>query len=403
MKELHVALFDLYTGGHHAHHLYRLAEYWVRLGVQGQLSLIIPATYREKHSEIMRLAAANECLSVIFVEQPVAVAQPRRFSLLRNSLDHGRIAREYLERLRPQQCVFMFFDHVQLPLALGLRFNFPIALSGLFFRPSLHYRYFPCDDAGIAERITRWRKRIVLRAAMRNPHLTHLFSFDAFAVPYIQALGAETKVIATPDGVEKEECEGPLARSRRVGERMTFFSFGALDERKGMAQVLEAAYLLPPDIQQRVCLRFVGRVAPAYRAHVHALARQVQLSTQVEVDIDDRFVDDAEIQPLIHASDVVLVTYQRHVGTSGLLVRAAMGERPVIGSHYGVVGEQIRRYGLGLALDATSPREIARAITEVIRAGCVPGFDSAGAQRFAGENTMRGFATTLFRSIGALS
>ena len=96
----------------------------------------------------------------------------------------------------------------------------------------------------------------------------------------------------------------------------------------------------------------------------------------------------------------MLITYQRHIGSSHVLIRAAGEDTPVLGSAPGLVGQQIRHYRLGMAVDTTDPLAIASHLDVFLREGMGEALDVEAARDFAAENTAERFAATLFEALG---
>lgn len=414
----HLALFDLYAGlhkgGHPAEHLMMLARAWVEQQRTGRLSIVAPAALRTAHPDLAAYvdAHAAEGLALVDITEPLAVTTPRRAGLVRNDWDHGRLAERYFQRLRPDHGLFMYVDHVQLSLALRLRFSFPIGLSGLYFRPSFHYDALAQAagteaDVPPRERLTRLRKRVQLIAALRNPHLTHLFCLDPYVIPHLDALqrGRARRVqgIFVPDGIESKQADPAAVEAMRArwapepGRRVALL-FGVISERKGVQALLKALPLLPADLQRQLTIVFAGNLTPQERPTLSPVLATADQATQVQIVPDLRFIPDAELPAVVHAADLVLLPYQRHVGSSGVLIRAAAAERPVLGSDYGLVGQHIRQHRLGLAVDTTDPARIADGLRRFLMEG-VP-FDSNAARHFAAQNTAEGYTTTIFDTLG---
>ena len=122
--------------------------------------------------------------------------------------------------------------------------------------------------------------------------------------------------------------------------------------------------------------------------------------TDVQIIVDDRFVDDAEVQPMIQNADLILVAYQQHIGSSNVLIRAADAGLPVLGSNFGLVGAQIRDHSLGTATDTTNPIAIAAALEAQINQQGTGDFDQEQARRFASNHDATLYAETIFSSLG---
>jgi glycosyltransferase involved in cell wall biosynthesis len=113
----------------------------------------------------------------------------------------------------------------------------------------------------------------------------------------------------------------------------------------------------------------------------------------------NRFVIDREIQPYFQLSDVVLAPYQRHVGMSAILVRAAAAQKPVLSSNYGLMGEMTRRHQLGLAIDSTDSQAIADGISFLLQTPLAQVGDRSKMQAFAAQNSAQRFADVIFETI----
>jgi glycosyltransferase involved in cell wall biosynthesis len=303
--------------------------------------------------------------------------------------------RRYLKRTGADHGFFLGLDFLALPLAFGLGAGGK-GLSGILFRPSVHYGDIGPYVPSRGERLRDLRKTILYRAMLRNPALERVLSLDPFFPAHARAhyRGGE-KVMPLPDPahpqVEQRTNHVPAAfPSGRIG----FLLFGYLAERKGPLKVLDALRQLSPDIAARTAVLFAGKVDPALKpelAHRHeALGRE---QPGLWVQIDDRRLESGELAALVRQSDVVLAPYQRFVGSSGVLLWAALNGRPVLAQDYGLVGRLTREHRLGISVDAGAPVDIAREIARMVSEGPARFFDAESAERFAAAQTPQRFAS----------
>ena len=411
-----VMLFDLYSSGHHLQYLSQLAAFWVRNELRGQLDIVVPSHFVNAHPTFKAFVEQHRekaGIDLISIEEQVFVEDPRIFRLLRNDFEHGRLIKKYVAKLRPDHCVIMVFDDAQISLAKGLRFDFPVRLSGIYFRPSFHYNHFARDQPGLVDKMKRLRKQVVLAAALRNPHFTDLFCLDPYVLKHIRSRG--TRTIFLPDGIEVNGIEidglkasgiapGTFIVNREttreqwgveIGRKVALF-FGGINGRKGLFKVLESVDHIPPEIQEKLCLVFAGAIREAERHEISSCFESFRKSTTVQLIVRDAFVDEKDVQGIIRCADLALITYQRHVGSSGVLIRAAAEQIPVLGPDYGLIGEHIRRHRLGYSVDTTSAQDIAGALEQFIRDPNSTGFDEETARAFVGENTAEHFSSTIF-------
>jgi glycosyltransferase involved in cell wall biosynthesis len=270
---------------------------------------------------------------------------------------------------------FLYFDHMQLPLAMPWLTGGPESVSGILFRPSVHPIY-ATGKVPLAERIRESRKRRLYARMLRNPRVTAVLSLDPWFAEYANdRLGAGGKVRTLPDPVVSTnavatpppECD-PQRAPRAAATH--FLLFGALSERKGVLQVVDALRRVPES--QRVLVTLAGRMDEPTRAAVQQrVARHPELARRLRVV--DRFLTTAELEWMVQDSDVVLAPYLRFVGSSGTLIWAAAHRKPVLAQDYGLVGALTRQYELGVTADTGDADAIARAMTlladDVERAG----------------------------------
>ncbi|MEZ4702139.1 MAG: glycosyltransferase family 4 protein [Rhodothermales bacterium] len=400
MKTPRLMLFDVTSGGHHGMFVQHLVEAWVARGETEQLVLVVPPDFLDVHRDLQRVIGeiAPERVSVVPIDRPLPDPGSGVGDLVRFDFGQGDIARDYIDRLKPDHCLCMHFDHVQLWLAFGARPIHPASISGIYFRPTFHYEKWPGHAPSWKQKLNNARKRFTLKRALRHPLFNTLFSLDPFVVPDLQRWGTPASIVALPDGITPhtalEDHPPPHILQEIEPDRKVALLFGALSSRKGIFSTLEALRRLPAPLQSRLAVVFAGAVEPSERGAFLAAALGVRQETRLQVLIDDRFLPDADIQSLLHASDLVLVTYQQHVGSSNVVIRAAAAGKPVIGPTYGLLGQQIRTHHLGATVDTQSPDALMRALERYLETGAVP-FDAAKAAAFAQENTAEAFASTI--------
>ncbi len=386
---MHVMLFDLYVSGHHASYMAHLARHW--RAAYGTLSIVVPKAFREAHPPIMTEleGLGEQGVRLVLIEEPFELDPNGTRGLIRCDRTHGDLLTTYIDRLKPDHVLLMYFDHVQLSLARRLRFDRSVRFSGIYFRPSFHYPALSGKKPNLKQRLKDLRKRVVLRTALRNPHFDTLFCLDPFVVPHVQRLAPRANAVALPEPVPPLTTTTDTETMRdRIGVeagRKMLLLFGAISRLKGVYPLLEAVGLLPDAQAQQVCLVLAGAITPAERETIQEQVAELQARNTVQVVVIDRFIRDPEIQDLMQAANLALLPYQHHVGMSNVLVRAAAVRVPVLGPDYGLVGALIRARRLGLSVDTTRPKVLAEGIQKFL-AGNVP-FDANEASRFADENT----------------
>lgn len=218
--------------------------------------------------------------------------------------------------------------------------------------------------------------KVGLRAARRwltyylatNGLVTQLFTLDEVAAASLA--GKITKsLMYIPDPAPMHLGTQISSIDRLDDARQVFLLFGALTRRKGIFAILDAWTLMSADFQRRSLLRFVGRIGSEDRDEFIVALRNARESyPDATIELEDRFLSEEELSLEVRAADIVLAPYQDHVGSSGVLLWAALAGKPVLAQCSGLMGFQVNRYGLGVAVDCRDPHKIVRALSKPITA-----------------------------------
>ena len=385
-----IMVVNLYVGGHHPQHLHCLCAYWDRHAPEGELHFVLSDAYRREHPDLLGEIDATAGAQFHLVPSPGLLTSGRG-ALLSSARNHGRVVADWAQRLGVNHVLLMYFDHVQLPLAYNLRFGRQLSISGIYFRPTFHYRRLGMGNEG---RVSNVRKRATLAAALRNPHLRYLFCLDHFAIAHFPRR-SRVEVVPLPEALDDLDAgslrTSPILDAVEPGRQRLLF-FGSIDERKGVLPVLDALTDMSDDHQSRLALVLAGSLAKGLVDRIDRFGRE----THVQLVIENRYMSEQEIQPLVRGSDLVLLTYPRHVGSSGVLVRAATAGVPVLSTNYGLLGAQVEQSRLGATTDATSPSAIRATLERWLADSTSIPFDAEQAHRFAAANTADAFAETIF-------
>jgi glycosyltransferase involved in cell wall biosynthesis len=309
--------------------------------------------------------------------------------------------RRCLQRTGAQAGHFLSFDHLCLPLALGLG-TAGRPVSGILFRPSVHYAALGAYRPSPPERLRDLRKAVLYRLMLRNGSVRAVLSLDPYFPSYARdryRLGR--KVVAVPDpAFPASGAAAAEAGQAAPADRIRFVLFGYLTERKGLLVLLDALARVDRELAPRIAVTIAGRVEPALRASVDARVRHVGAARPgLHLQIDDRWLPAGELDALVTRSDVVLAPYQRFVGSSGVLLWAARAGLPLLTQDFGLLGRLVRDHRLGLAVDTMDPVAVAAGIERMAVEGPKRFVDAAAARRFADACTPQAFASTVIGSL----
>ncbi|WP_235109111.1 glycosyltransferase [Acaryochloris sp. 'Moss Beach'] len=176
-----------------------------------------------------------------------------------------------------------------------------------------------------------------------------------------------------------------------------FLLFGAIDGRKGIHQILDAIQKLSSDWGRQLCLVLVGE--SKIQQQLEARITEITASQPVQIIRNYQFVSEEEVWSYFRMSDVILATYQKHVGMSGILLLAAATQKPVLSTDFGLMGAMVKQHQLGLSIDSTQPEQISEGMMKLIGASRNDFYNPEKMRIWAKQNSAENFAQTIFAGI----
>jgi glycosyltransferase involved in cell wall biosynthesis len=383
-----ILLFDTILDGHHPDYLSYLIGYF-----SGQPSIEVyvvsgesfKTEFNKRQEEEERVWGSNIHFLPINSRE---IARIHKKSIYLRSFIEWRLMLKYALEVNASHAIIMYFDYFQLGAWLGKRAHLPV--SGILFRPAI-----AGTNTGIYASLKSW----ILKKALRAGQIKNLFCLVPAAVPLIQAYTHQVSVRELCDPIRvfqiddvrlqawKEKLQLPTSKK-------IYLNFGHLDNRKGIEVFLKACEALDVNILSEMALWLVGPIRPDYQQSIDDAISRVP---GLQVIRNYGYLPAPEVQMCFQSADVILAIYQEHVGSSSILVRAAMSEKPVLGSDFGTMGELIVQKELGLALDASSPEKVKEGI--LLFQSSAVAFSKDKSSSFAQENSIQNFGDTIRQGI----
>ena len=403
-----IMLFDLSVGGHHPTYIRYLIQDWHQQKRSENLSIVVVPKFLTEHEDVVKLAGSYNSNKIRFVaitseEETQLNSRNSRLKRAFRNFREWQLLCKYATQLNVDHCLILYFDTCQQPLALGL--SSPCPFSGIYFRPTFHYSQFQNSQTPGKNKQSNWLEKLILSRILRHPKLKTLFCLDPVAVSSLHhQFKTSAKVVHLPDPVEPfpPSSLSCLEIRERLGiqpNRKVFLLFGALTERKGVHQLLEAISSLPSQLCDQICLLFVGKLALRIETQFKSQIKAVCQAKPVQILGNYEYIPDSEIPQYFQVADLILAPYQRHVGMSGILLLAAAAEKPLLSSDYGLMGELVHRYELGLTVDSTQPSEIAQALTQFMLSSSPNFGNPEKMKQFVRDNSAQKFAEIIFNEI----
>ncbi len=244
----------------------------------------------------------------------------------------------------------------------------------------------------------RWLKEPGFRRLIQNGWLQQLLFVDEYLAHDLKRQFSGAPFFFLPDpcpaGYDGENCAARQSLNLPADKKIFLF-YGGGYRRKGLHLAVRALLELAAD--SPAFLLCAGQQNPSGET----AAGLEQLVRQGRAALINRYVSVAEEKNCFAASDVVLLPYLDHFGTSGVLSRAMAADRPVIVSNEQLLGRLTREQRLGLLF----PSGDVTALREKIRQAAafspkeISEF-SAAARTYARRYSREAYRRTLLESLG---
>ena len=383
MQKKRIVLFDTITDGHHPDYLYNLMLYYggnpaVELWVITGESF---TNYLKQFQPEGQSAWENVFIRLIPQAEISALHQK---SIFLRSVFEWNLMLKHAQELRADHVLVMYLDYFQLGIILGKTTT--LSISGIYFRPN-----FTQNPRSLYGKI----KKNVLKLAMNSGKLKHLFVLEAPVQKELQKFSSKVQVHVLCEPVQyfdvnEAEKEAFDLKYPQKKSKIDFLNFGYLDERKGIEVFLEACQHLSPAQIEQISLTLVGPVHPEYQSKIEAQIAQLK---GLEVRKIWGYLPAREVQIAFDSTDWVLVLYRNHLGSSSVLVRAALAGKPVLSTHLGQIGQLTNTHDLGAVVDIHETKDLANLLVKIIDQKME--IHHASIEKFASENSIKAFGDAI--------
>ena len=374
-----------YSGGHHGEHVRWLLEAAHQRGARVSLAAV-PSLF---DTLVRDFDYAPDVAEVIPLRSTEGGTGLTGLSAVRAT---RAVLTEAVERAPAPQAFLTWMDQGIGALATGLR---PATrLSGLLFRLP-----FAETDPSTPP-LRRLLKKALLRRAGANPSLGTVFTLDPDGPEGLSRVGIRGAY--APDPVEpvrptKTRDDVRAAYGIEPGRRLGIL-FGSLEIRKGPLALAAALHKLAPETARRLAVVVVGKTYDDIRPLLTVAFERVRRETEVQLVFREGFVPDAALADLTAAADIVLAPYLGHVGSSGVVVRAAAAGTPLVAQAAAQIGREVRRHRLGQTVDPSDAAALAGALSEVVH-DPTRHFDAAEAAAYADAHHVARFTDAILTGL----
>jgi glycosyltransferase involved in cell wall biosynthesis len=384
----HILIFEPLSSGHRAEFISHLIDFIQRSEEKATYTFVLGRGLGEG------IPAASSRITIREIsEKEQAVLDGSQGPL--GAFGFRKILQVYLDELHPGHVLLM--DLTYLELALCFR-RMPCGWSGILFvqYPELLSGVNP----GWKQRLKFRLKEIKTGLLLRDARLRNVFLLNGnYSCNYLNHRFRTTCFRSLPDPILDIEAEEAYDLRRQYAldeQRCLFLFFGSMSPRKGVAPLVNALKRLPQEIAEASAFLFCGIPEPGYATEYRVMIESlVSEHPDLKIVADEHYVSPGRMRALFQQADWVLLPYVRPEYSSGILGHAAVSQTPVIGASSGLLGRQIREYGLGLDVEITI-ESLVSAISRAVQKGYE--LDGTAIRTFVEASTPEHFASVLLES-----
>lgn len=357
---MHVALFELRSGGHHTPYIRLISRYLLDKG--HRVTLITDSAFANEDA-----LPTDRGLHIVrkpFPSTSNAVnAQPIR--LILDQVTRTRQMRLAFATGSEIDCDvlhLLLLDQYYLPLWTASKIQsvgFPVV-------GTVHRDAFLGDSNGLGSRIT---SKVLNEGLLRGPLEAITVHADVMRNRFIEAIESATSKntwtipAPTPESIlsgSEEDFRGDLGLPL---EKDIILFFGELRHEKGPDLLAELAR----HVERPVVVLYAGQ--PVDFSEDEILSWVAGASDTVEILTNLGHIPDDEVDKYLAAVDALVLPYRRKRGISGPLRRAAMVGTPVIGPKDTDIGDIIERHCLGATFESSNVESFEEALVSVLDRG----------------------------------
>ncbi len=383
MRKTKILIYDSISTGHHLDYLFYLIH---QASHRKHVELVVVCSEKIRKNLNDFSFPIEEYPEISFDFLPEKeIERLHHKHILSRSIAEWNKAVQIAHKHQAEELLFPYFDYFQLGALLGNTPN--LKVSGILF------------NANVVHSVYAFVKKTVLKTVLRQHFFDTLFVLTEDSLQDVKNLTHSKNIIYLPDPIfqfpENILTKKALEKQLSIDASKTvFLNFGYLDSRKGIIEFLEACQLLDNKLQEKIHLILAGKIASDVQDQLENLLHNcpgITTSKLFEHQLPEN------IQYLFQIADWSLVLYPKFLGSSSVLIRSAMANKPVMGNKIGSIGKLIEKYQLGIAIDPEDRQAIAHSLQSILENQVR--FESKGMQFIAQKHHVNNFGKIVYEAL----
>jgi glycosyltransferase involved in cell wall biosynthesis len=369
-----IAFVETRSVGHYPEWVRAIAEAFLRLNPACRLHVWLPRGFRSLHCDwAEEYFSATENAAVRFACYDSLFATPPGAEMKLSTVTELDIILRCVEQDNACVCYIGRLDGQLKNLAFGRFSSMRAKLVGLMDQPYLHYGKISNGNS------PAWfTKAMLVKGFLVNVVAAHrralgrILMGDPLAPAFHRRVVHSNKYRFLPEPFSAIRPSPFPRRHLNLPEnRILLLFIGGTERRKGICELLsalEAVLHEKAELRDQIAFVLAGRVIDETRETVHQLIARLRCDfPNVPFPVHDGLLTGQEYVDYLTAADLVCMPYLNMIGTSGVLAHAVHAGRLVLSSNFGITGELVRRYKLGVACNTSDDRMLQSGLVQAIK------------------------------------
>jgi glycosyltransferase involved in cell wall biosynthesis len=358
---MNVVIVDIEITGHHSEYIDHLIEYLLNHSTNDTYYFVVHPEFITRFKTIV--SKTKNCSHIHWHPvKPKEIESLVNLSIAKKSFRAYRLVQNYAHKLKADIVYLQHFNIFQLALAFK-RANFKI--KGILFN-----QFFRMSSKSLKEKLKYFRKFTITKLYCLNPSVEKVFVLNDLETVRNFNRKFSTNIFSVlndpiPNLTPLENFD-IYANYGISYEKKILLHFGSLASRKGTLEIIEAAKLIPKDMQNEFTILLVGK--PENSKIEKEIFENIVTSnknSETKVIWDNNFVSNSTMKSLFDQCSAVVIPYKNPEASSGILGHAIAAKKPVITTGKGLLKALVEENNFGILLEEVNPLIIANAFLKI--------------------------------------
>jgi glycosyltransferase involved in cell wall biosynthesis len=147
---------------------------------------------------------------------------------------------------------------------------------------------------------------------------------------------------------------------------------------------------LPRELSKKGCLLIIGNWEGNEKKLFDEKMKAISQTSDFQIITNNKFIFEEEIQQYFEVSDYILALYQKHIGMSGIMVRSAVAQKPLLANDFGLMGKIVPENELGIVVNGNIEEKFEMLLSKDVKIG-----NPSKMKAFADLNRAENFAKVI--------